>query len=155
MMKDSDFEAKVSELNELASEELRLIVRGEKPYLTRERWRPVFYAAEAPKAGVTLGPGPLKTGFDRNIRYLNEWFEAKRRYAELSEPIGWEEHLPASSEGRMLGAAAHSLRWGEREDMRAIVDAIVGVVKARQRADGYCMPFDEQDMEASEEPFPD
>ena len=132
-----------------ARAELALITSGRKPYLTPDRWKPAAYAARAPEGGVTLGEGPLRTAFDRNIACLNRWFESKEQWQRQFPTRGWERHLPASSEGRMLGAAAHTLRWGERKDMRTIVDVLVGLVKDRQRPDGYGMPFPEEHMKPS------
>jgi hypothetical protein len=138
------------QLVQAAFAELRSIVAGQKPYLTPDQWRPVAYAAQAPVHGVTLDGGPFREAFDRNIAYLNDWFARTNGGRALADKGNWwETALPASSEGRMLGAAAHTLRWGERADMRRIVDAIVGIVKARQRPDGYCLPYDEAEMNGS------
>jgi hypothetical protein len=122
------------------------IVSGEKPYLKPEEWKPVSYRAQAPTGGVKLDGGPLRRCFDLNIEYLNRWYKAKNQYQGKVPSIGWDVHLPASSEGRMLGGAGHTLRWGEREDMRAIVDAVVGVVKQRRTPEGYCLPYDEKTL---------
>jgi DUF1680 family protein len=129
------------------AEEMAKIVAGEKNYLKPGQWKPVPYAAVAPSSGVTLDGGPMRQCLDRNLDYLNRWYEKKNKYQGQIPSIGWDRHLPASSEGRMLGGAGHTLRWGEREDMRAIVDAVVAVVKARQRPDGYCLPYDEKTMQ--------
>ncbi len=125
-----------------AMAELKAIVSGSKAYLAPETWKPVAYAATAPEAGVVLQPGVLRESFDRNIVYLNRCF---------ANPLGgwWVEGLPASSEGRMLGGAGHTLRWGERADMRAIVDTVVAAVGKRQSADGYCLPYDRSCMGAT------
>ena len=69
----------------------------------------------------------------RNIDYLNHCFASKT----YCDGKGWWEWLPASNEGRLLQGAANALRWGERADMRNIVDTVVARIKARQRADGY------------------
>jgi DUF1680 family protein len=132
-----------------ARQELLLLTTGKKPYLAPEQWKPAAYAAEAPARGVTLDGGPLRDAFEANIACLNRWFESREQWQRQFPTRGWEKHLPASSEGRMLGGAAHTLRWGERQDMRAVLDAIVAIVKARQRPDGYCMPFPEEHMKPS------
>jgi DUF1680 family protein len=130
-----------------AHTELALIVAGKKPYLTPDQWRPVEYAARAPLNGVTLDGGPVKECFERNIAYLNDWFaQTKGGRVVKNEKNWWETVLCASSEGRMIGGAAHALRWGERDDMRQIVDTIVGIVRDRQRVDGYCLPYPEAEM---------
>jgi len=136
-------------LRQQAAGEMELIVSGKRAYLKPEQWKPVAYAAKAPPRGVALDGGPLRVCFDRNIEYLRSWFAGKADWQAKFPKRGWERHLPASSEGRMLGGAANSLRWGERKDMRAIVDTLVGIVKARQRDDGYCMPFAEENMNPS------
>ncbi len=129
------------ELRAMAMDELKTIAVGGKPYLTPDQWEPVAYAAEAPETGVQLHPGVLRDAFERNIRYILD---------TAANPCTgfWVEGLPASSEGRVLGAAAHSLRWEEREDLRAIVDEIVETVKQRQDEDGYCLPYDRSYMVA-------
>ena len=133
------------ELRLAATEEMKQITSGQKAYLKPDQWKPAPYRAKAPLKGVTLGDGPLRTCMDLNIKYLNRWFEAKQKWTSKRK-MGWETHLPASSEGRMLGGAAHTLRWGEREDMRTIVDTIVDVVKGWQRDDGYCLPYPDKTM---------
>ena len=132
-------------LREAGTAEMKRITSGEKAYLKPDQWKPVAYKAKAPLKGVTLGNGPFRTCLDLNIKYLNRWFEAKHKWTSKRK-MGWETHLPASSEGRMLGGAAHTLRWGEREDMRTIVDTIVDVVKGWQRDDGYCLPYPDKTM---------
>jgi len=136
------------ELRAAAMDELKLIASGQKPYLAPEQWKPVPYAAEAPEGGVTLHPGILRDAFDRNIMYILDT-------AENPCTGFWVDGLPASSEGRMLGAAAHSLRWEEREDLRAIVNEIVETVKRRQDDDGYCLPYDRSFMAAQMQGFMD
>jgi hypothetical protein len=136
------------ELRAMAMDELKTIAVGGKPYLTPDQWEPVAYAAEAPETGVQLHPGVLRDAFERNIRYILD---------TAANPCTgfWVEGLPASSEGRVLGAAAHSLRWEEREDLRAIVDEIVETVKQRQDEDGYCLPYDRSYMVAQMHGFDD
>jgi len=138
------------ELRASAMSELKLIASGRKTYLTPEEWKPVPFAASAPENGVQLQPGVLRDAFERNISYILDTAE---------HPIGgnWVDGLPASSEGRLLGAAAHSQRWEERSDLRAIVGDIVETVKKRQDEDGYCLPYDRSYMHprALTEPFVD
>lgn len=143
----------VEQLANKAFAELALIVNGTKPYLKPADWKPVPYAATAPASGVTLDGGPFRTCFERNIEYLNDWFCRTQGGTQPADPKNWwETALPGSSEGRMLAAAANTLRWGERADMRKVVDAIVAIVKVRQRADGYCLPFDESEMSGNPDP---
>ena len=130
-------------IRQAAEVELKAIVAGTKPYLAPENWKPVAYAATAPAKGVTLEPGLLRECFERNIACLNRCFAAPNgTYCDLKQIEGfWLIDLPGSSEGRMLGGAGHTLRWGERADMRKIVDTFVAKVKNRQTADGWCMPY--------------
>ncbi len=118
------------------------IESGAKPHSLPETWRPVAYAATSPAKGVSLQPGVLQDAFLRNIDYLNHSFTSKD-YCDGG--LFWVSALPASQEGRMLQGAANSLRWGERADMRNIVDTVVGRIKARQRADGYHNYYPESD----------
>jgi acetyl esterase/lipase len=90
----------------------------------------------------------LHDAFERNVANLTATFQS---------PIAtnWVEHLPASSEGRLLGGAGHTLRWGERKEMREIVDAVVETVRARQSPDGYCLPYEPSFMGKQEEMWVD
>lgn len=117
---------------------------GTKPYLKPDEWSPAKAGAEAPARGVTLGPGVLQTLMERNIDYLNHSF-AGPTYVD---GVGWSAWLPASIEGRLLAGAGHTLRWGERADMRAIVDKIVDAIEHRMREDGYYNYYPEQDSYA-------
>jgi hypothetical protein len=136
-----------------AAAELAAIAAGTKPYLPPESWKPVAYGATAPGTGVTLEAGPLRAAFERNIAYLQCCFP-KPGYNDEGVD-GWVKMLPASAEGRLLGGAGHSLRWGERADLRAIVDALVDRVKSRQTADGYCLPYDVSFMTPQHDPGQD
>ena len=135
-----------------AEAELKAIAAGTKPYLAPETWKPVAYAATAPAKGVTLESGLLRDCFDRNIAYLNHCFVAPNgTYCDSKKIEGfWLVDLPGSSEGRMLGGAGHTLRWGERAEMRAIVDTFVNRVKNRQTSDGWCLPYPIADITKSE-----
>lgn len=136
------------ELRERALAELGAIALGEKPYLGPDEWRPEPFVAEAPERNVELTGGVLRQAFERNIAYILE--------SAANPPANnfWVNALPASSEGRVLGAAAHSLRWEEREDLRAIVNELVDSVSRRQKPDGYCLPYDIEFMHPQAEPYP-
>ena len=121
--------------------EYRQIRSGTKAYLAPDAWSPVPRGAEAPERGVRLGPGPMRDVFSRNIDYLNHSF-ASPTYCD---GVGWGGWLPGSNEGRLLAGAGNTLRWGEREDMRTIVDTIVDDVEKRMRDDGFIGYYDEED----------
>jgi len=118
---------------DIAYAELSEIAEGNKTFISPEHWKPVENRANLSTAGVTLLPGMLNYPFTRNIAYLNHCF-ASPTYCDGT---GWTGWLPKSNDRRILQGAANTLRWGERSDMRNIVNSIVSKVEARQRADGY------------------
>ena len=124
--------------------EYQQIQNGTKAYLAPGEWSPVPNAAATPRTGVTLGPGPMRDVLIGNIEYLNHSF-ASPTYCDGD---GWGVWLPGSNEGRLLAGAGNTLRWGEREDMRRIVDTIVNDVEARMREDGYFGYYDEEESYA-------
>jgi hypothetical protein len=126
----------VSYVKEIANSmkaEYILIQNSTKPYTLPSTWKPVSYKAIAPESGVTLQSGVIYDVFNRNIKYLIHCFVSPT----FCDGIGWTEWLPASNDGRMLTGASNTLRWGERNDMRKIVDTIINKVKNHVRADGY------------------
>jgi hypothetical protein len=146
-MKTENITRYVSQLTKKAQRELRATVKGEKTWAQPETWQPVGYAAAAPERGVTLDGGPLREAFERNIRYLQEWFEKTDRGSRpADEKNWWETCLSASSEGRMLGVAGHSLRWGERADIREILNTLIARIEARQTPAGYCLPYPQEEL---------
>ena len=134
-------------LRAMAMDELKAIAGGKKKPLSPGAWEPVTLAARAPDDGVQLHPGVLQEMYERNIHYVLD--------THMNPCTGvWVEALPCSSDGRLLGAAAHGLRWEEREDLRAIVDEIVETFKQRQDDDGYCLPYDRSYMFAQSHLIP-
>ena len=123
----------VEEITQAMRAEYAKIENRAKPYALPDTWKPVPYAAHAPASGVSLHAGVLNDAFQRNLTYLNHCFASKT----YCDGPGWFDWLPASSEARLLQGAANSLRWGERADLRHIVDTLVAKIQARQRADGY------------------
>jgi uncharacterized protein len=123
----------VKEITTSMNTEYARIQNNTKPYATPSTWSPVSNAADAPENGVSLQPGVVNDVFNRNINYLNHCFSSPT----YCDGTGWSEWLPASIEGRMISGAANTLRWGERSDMRNIVDTIINKIKNRVRADGY------------------
>ena len=104
------------------------------------------YASHCPASGVSLQAGILNDAFQRNITYLNHCFASKT----YCDGPGWFPWLPGSAEGRILQGAANSLRWGERADLRNMVDTVVARIQARQRADGYHNYYAEKDSFATD-----
>ena len=162
----------LAEYPERAVKELEAIAGGMKPY--SEQKQPVEYRAQAPDKGVSLDGGPLRTCFERNINYISEWYDRKGGYRQgapeqapdqvdeatvdtvlAEEKNFWERELPASSEGRVLGAAANTYRWTGREDMHEIMTRIVGLVGQRQRDDGYCLPYNLEGFDGSKDAWKD
>jgi hypothetical protein len=131
----------VEEITKAMRAEYAQIASGTKPYALPGKWKPVTYAANSPTSGVSLQAGVLEDAVQRNIKYLNHCFASKT----YCDGPGWYAWLPASSEGRLLQGAANALRWGERADMRAIVDTLVTRIQARQRVDGYHNYYPESD----------
>jgi hypothetical protein len=120
-----------------------------KPFATPDTWAPISPPAQAPVDGVRLHSGMLDGIFQRNINYLTTSF-ALPSYCDPDHPApsgegpGWSKWLPASNEGRLLAGAAHSLRWGERSDLRTIVMTIVTNIANRMREDGYFNYYDDR-----------
>jgi uncharacterized protein len=123
----------VKEITHSMNAEYAQIQNNTKPFVNPSAWTPVSYASDAPVNGVILNSGVVKDVFNRNIKYLNHCFSTPT----YCDGIGWSEWLPASIEGRMLSGAANTLRWGERSDMRNIVEIIINKIKNRVRTDGY------------------
>jgi len=126
---------------EAADLEFKEISAGTKRYLLPSEWIPVSDLTKMPDKGVNLLAGVLKDCFNRNIAYLNHCF-ANPYYCDGE---GWYTGLPASNEGRMLQGAGNTLRWGERSDMRKIVDTLVSKIGSRQRPDGYTNYYPESE----------
>jgi uncharacterized protein len=130
-----------SEIARAMETEYARIEAGTKEYLPSHSWNPVGDVARAPENGVTLKPGVFQVALDRHIDYLNRCFTS----TTYCDGDGWSGWLPASNDGRMLAGAASLLRWGEREDMRCIVDAIIANIEEHTRVDGYSNYYEESD----------
>jgi hypothetical protein len=59
---------------------------------------------------------------------------------------GWNEWLPAATEGRMLVGAANILRWEDRGDMRQIINTIIDKLEKQVKSNGYYGYYDESDF---------
>ena len=90
MTTDANNNAYAEELARQAVAELKTLTGPGNPCPPPTAWRPVPYTAHAPERGVTLDGGPLHAAFDRNIAYLNDWFERKKHYRQPTDDIGWE-----------------------------------------------------------------
>jgi hypothetical protein len=136
----------IAEITAACQAEYAQIGNNAKSFAAPDTWKPVAYAAYSPNSGVSLQAGVFRDALQRNITYLNHCFASET----CSDGKKWWEWLPGSNEGRLLQGTANALRWGERADMRNIVDTIVGRIKARQRADGYHNYYPEKDSFAVE-----
>jgi len=128
-------------IKDVANDEMIQIEKDQKSVLPPGSWEPVLNKATFPDAGVRLLPGLFNTSFVRNIAYLKHCF-SRPTYCD---GIGWSEWLPKSNDGRMLQISANTLRWGERSDVRDVVNTIVSEVDFRLRADGYSNYYSEDD----------
>ncbi len=128
-------------LDKMADTELENIKNKTKHFPSTESWNPVSNEADVPEKGVVLLPGVLNDCFIKNIGYLNHCF-SKPTYCDERY---WTTWLPGSNDGRMLQGAGNTLRWGERSDMRDMINIIVNKIEAQQRADGYSNYYPENE----------
>jgi len=128
-------------LEKMADAKLENIKNDTKRYPSPDSWKPVSNRANIPEKGVILLPGILNECFVKNISYLNHCF-SKPTYCD---EVYWTTWLPGSNDGRMLQGAGNTLRWGERSDMRDIVNTIVNKIESQQRADGYSNYYPEKE----------
>jgi hypothetical protein len=120
-----------------AFREIELIEAKKKPFIPPSHWRPVHYAATAPARGVTLQSGLLLSAFERNINYqLTNW----------NLDSSWSRWLPGANDGRRMSGAGEILRWIDHPTLRTNLDNLVDAIAARQRADGYALPYPDSDM---------
>ena len=120
-----------------AFQEIAVIEAKKKPFLAPSQWHPVHYAAEAPKNAVTLQSGMFLTAFERNINYqITNW----------NMDSSWTKWLPGANDGRRMAAAGNILRWTDNPTLRTNLDSLINSVAARQRADGYALPYPDSDM---------
>jgi len=141
-----DFEAKPlqTELWERAQENLRRTCDGTKLVSDPAMWKPVSYEIYAPKSGVAVTGGLLKTLFDKNVEYLNDGMNLQD--CVDSPQAFWVDTLSASNEGRLLQGYANSLIWGgHNATYKQAVADILARIRARQLAqNGNALPYDEK-----------
>ncbi len=135
----------VKEITNLKNAEYAQIQNNSKSYPLPSAWKPVSYETEAPEKGVSLHEGVFHDIFARNVKLLNNSFSSPT----YCEGVGWSKWLPGSNEGRLLSGAANTLRWGERADMRTIIDTVIHKIKKRVRADGYYNYYPENESFAT------
>lgn len=123
----------VKEITNSMNAEYAQIQNNTKSYVLPPTWKPVSYATNAPETGVILQSGVFNDIFTRNIKLLNNSFSSPT----YCDGVGWSVYLPGSVEGRLLSGASNTLRWGERADMRVIIDTVIHKIKNRVREDGY------------------
>jgi hypothetical protein len=120
-----------------AFREVAVLEAGKKPYLAPNEWRPVQNAAVAPEGGVTLQDGMFRTAFERNVAYQVDNWNMKST---------WTTWLPGANEGRRMAGAANILRWVDSPFLRSNLNSLVASIAARQRADGYALPYPDSEM---------
>lgn len=125
----------------------------------KKNWKPIIYELNVPTNGVTLGEGPFKKVFEKNIHYLfhaysvDDMLKQFRDRAGVKNPEGlrkthkeWDDLLPGSSAGRFLMGAGNTLRWKEVPKLRNWTDNLIAEMKNLQRPDGYLMAYPEKDI---------
>ncbi len=119
-----------------------------------EKWNPVTYKAQTPKAGVQLSDGLFKKTMENNMRYLMSSFTfdelARNFYVKAGKPVQplddrlnnfWFVDLPGQEAGRFLMGAGNTLRWMENAELRKRMDRIVDVIDECKEPDGYIMAY--------------
>jgi len=126
-------------------------------------WKKVPYQVQAPRKGVTLDGGPMKTGFHNNIAYLLGSFSAGELLQEFRDRAGkpnppglrkpnqfWQIDLAGSNAGRFLMGAGNSVRWTDHAELRQRLNQVVdGIAECRQ-PNGYIMAYPEDTIFKSE-----
>ena len=128
-----------SHLRALAMEELRSVAGGTQSWTPPETFNPIVRRRVR-----------ARDGRDGDRRMVPRRARSQYRVPEPDVRRSTARPLGRRSSGRVGGSAARraaqTLRWEERADMRRIVDLVVGDVVARQRPDGYCLPYDESSL---------
>jgi DUF1680 family protein len=126
-------------------------------------WRPVKWAAQAPRGGVTLHGGVFETAMQSNIEYLLTSYSTEDLLRQFYERMGkvknfkpsgsqifWEEDLAGSNAGRFLMGAANSMRWIDNAELRHRVNAVVDGIEECRQPNGYIMAYPEDTIFYSE-----
>jgi DUF1680 family protein len=119
-----------------------------------DRWKPVYYKANAPKGGVEIGEGLFRKTMENNITYLmtsftfdelvrNFYVKAGKQVQPLESRLNnfWFVDLPGQEAGRFLMGAGNTLRWIENPDLRERMNRIVDVIDECKEPDGYIMAY--------------
>jgi uncharacterized protein len=131
--------------------------------IPEREWRRKTYRAEAPRGGVELRGGVLKTALDTNVRYLLETWtfdEVVREFrdrAGKANPAGlraqhpfWERDLAGSNAGRFLMGAGNAARWSKEPELRERMNRVVDVIGECRQKNGYIMAYPEDSIFYSE-----
>ncbi|HUB33256.1 MAG TPA: beta-L-arabinofuranosidase domain-containing protein [Bryobacteraceae bacterium] len=131
--------------------------------IPEREWRRVAYRAEAPRGGVELRGGVLKTALDTNVRYLLETWtfdELVREFrdrAGMGNPPGmrkqhpfWERDLAGSNAGRFLMGAGNAARWSGEPELRVRMNQVVETISECRQKNGYIMAYPEDSIFYSE-----
>jgi uncharacterized protein len=126
-------------------------------------WKPVKYAAQAPRTGVTLAGGLFEIAMRNNIAYLLDSYSVEELLRQFYERTGkikdfkptgsqifWEEDLAGSNAGRFLMGAGNTLRWVDDPELRRRLNAVVDGIEECRESNGYIMAYPEDTVFFSE-----
>lgn len=130
-----------TEIFRLGKEALEQMENGTKGYIPESEWEPVDKAATYPINGVSLQSGLYYDAFMKNVSMIKRSAKLKD-YVQVSSV--WIENFPSSNEGRVLSAAANSLRFIEDEELDKVVRELFDKANARKKDSGYCLPEPEE-----------
>ena len=118
------------------------------------RWKPVFYRAQAPLRGIEMGDGLFRKVMEDNAEYLLTSMTMDdmtrhflKRAGKPAPPLGsgrndqWFNTLPGSEAGHFLMGAGNSLRWIENPPLRERMNQLVDVIDDCKEADGFIMGY--------------
>lgn len=140
-------------------------VRRDRPWLVTDpsSWQRVSYAAEAPRAGVTLEGGVFEGALRNNIGYLLSSFTVDDLLLQFRERAGktippsshipnrfWETDLAGSNAGRFLMGSGNVLRWINDPELRRRFNAVIDGIRECQQSNGYVMAYPEDTIFYSE-----
>jgi len=130
-----------TEIYRLGKEAVEQMENGTKGYIPENEWEPVEKSATYPLNGVELQSGLYYDAFMKNVDMIKRSAKLKN-YVQIESV--WIENFPSSNEGRVLSAAANSLRFMQDEELDQIVRELLDKATARKKDSGYCLPEPEE-----------